>query len=42
MAEETEEDTLEITKAFLTSTLGAGPGEEVRANAQGGSNASFW
>jgi hypothetical protein len=40
--EETEEDTLEITKAFLTSTLGAGPGEEVRANAQRGSNSSFW
>ena len=40
--EETEEDTLEITKAFLTSTLGAGPGEEVRADAQRGSNSSFW
>jgi hypothetical protein len=40
--EETEEDTLEITKAFLTSTLSAGPAEEVRANAQGGSSSSSW
>lgn len=41
--EETEEDTLEITRAFLTSTLSAeGSGEEVRANAQEGSTSSYW